>query len=121
MTRSEYQELVEFLGPKFEAIDRRFDAIDRRFDALEVRLTRVEVGLEGNRHHIQIVAEGLAAAREDSAREFTAVRREIGEGFASVWSELGNVRKEMAQGFQAQGKLIRGLVARVDRWEGHRA
>jgi hypothetical protein len=107
MTRSEYQELMDFLG--------------RQFAAVNGRLTRVEVGVEENRYHIQIVAEGLAAAREDSAREFTAVRKEMGEGFASVWSELGNVRKEMAQGFQAQGKLIRGLGARVDRWEGHRA
>ncbi|MBI2153694.1 MAG: hypothetical protein HYW16_04750 [Candidatus Rokubacteria bacterium] len=45
MTGSEYQQLVEFLGRQFTAIDGqfasvygRFDAIDRRFDALEQRI-----------------------------------------------------------------------------------
>ena len=117
MTRSDYQELVGFLGPKFdaidgrfEAIDRRFEAIDRRFDAIDTRLdgvedrlTRVEVGAEKNRHHIQIVAEGVTAVREDMARDFTAVR------------------KEMADGFEGHGKLILGLSARMDRWEGRSA
>jgi hypothetical protein len=121
MTRSEYQELVGFLAPKFDAIDGRFEAIDRRFEALENRLTRVEVGVEGNRHQIQIVAEGVTALREEMTREFAAVRSEMAGGFASVWSELGEVRQEIAQGFQAQGKLIRGLGARVDRWESRRA
>src|SRR5213593_3802351 len=44
MTGSEYQDLVEFLGRRFEAIDgqfavfgRRFDALDQRFDAFEQR------------------------------------------------------------------------------------
>jgi chromosome segregation ATPase len=120
MTRSEYQELVEFLGPKFEAIDRRFDAIDRRFEAidrrldgLEVRLTRVEVGVEENRHQIQLLAEGVTAVdqklerfREETREEFRGVRSEMAGGFASVWSEFGNVRREMAQGFQAQGRLL---------------
>jgi len=32
MTNSEYQQLVEFLGRQFAAIDQRFAAIDRRFD-----------------------------------------------------------------------------------------
>lgn len=45
MTKSEYQELIEFLGKRFEAMDRRFDGIeakleehDRRFDAVEAKL-----------------------------------------------------------------------------------
>ena len=37
MTKSEYQELVEFIDPRFDGIDIRFDA-DRR-------VTRLEEGL----------------------------------------------------------------------------
>ena len=47
MSPSEYQELVQFLGDRFTAIDRRFDAIDlrfvgidQRFDAMEARFDR---------------------------------------------------------------------------------
>ena len=45
MTNDEYSQLIEFLGRKFEEIDRRFDRVeaklevhDRRFDAVEAKL-----------------------------------------------------------------------------------
>jgi hypothetical protein len=63
MTRSEYQELVEFLSKKFDAIDGR--------------LSKVEVGLEENRHQTQTLAEGL-----------TSLRSEMRRGFDSVWVEI---------------------------------
>jgi hypothetical protein len=99
MTRSEYQELVEFLGRRFDTIDRRFEAVDQRFDSVETRLTRVEVMGEQNLHYIQLVAEGLTAHRDSTAREFAAVRR------------------EMAEGFQRQEGLLQDLTIRVERLE----
>jgi len=63
MTRSEYQDLVEFIGPKF--------------DAIEARLTRVEVAVEENRHLIQIVAESVTSLREEMARGFSAQAKRI--------------------------------------------
>ena len=63
MTRSEYQELTEFLGKKF--------------DGIEGRLARVEVGLEENRHQTQILAEGLTSLRSEMGGEFHAFRAEI--------------------------------------------
>jgi hypothetical protein len=101
MTKSEYQDLVEFLGPKF-------DRIDERFDSVEERLARVEVLSEENRHQIQIVAEGVASNRETMTREFAAVwtefetlRTEMANGFAAVWTESEALRTEMANGFAA--------------------
>lgn len=38
MSSAEYEQLVRFLGPRFETIDRRFDAVDRRFDELRDEL-----------------------------------------------------------------------------------
>ena len=38
MSPSEYEQLIQFLGPRFEAIDRRFEAIDRRFDELRAEI-----------------------------------------------------------------------------------
>ena len=37
MTQSEYQQLVEFLGGQFAAVDRRFGVFEQRFDAGERR------------------------------------------------------------------------------------
>lgn len=42
MSPSEYQELVQFLGERFTAIDRRFDAIDQRFAAVDQRFAAVD-------------------------------------------------------------------------------
>ena len=138
MTKSEYQELVEFLGKKFTRMDRRFDAmegrldaiegwldaiegrldaIEGRLDAIEERLTRVEVLGQADRHQIRIVAEGVGALRETMTREFKAVRSEMAEGFGAVWSELRSVRSDMVAGFDAQGRLIRGLGSRVGHLE----
>lgn len=119
MNRSEYQEFVEFLGEKFEAIDRRFDAVDRRFDgidgrfdAIEERLTRVEVTQEQDRDLIKAVAEGVTTLnerldrfQEEVAAEFQAVRSEMSAGFTSVWAEFRTVRVEMSRGFKEQSNL----------------
>jgi len=42
MSPSEYQQLVEFLGQQFTAIDQRFVAIDQRFVAMDRRLEALE-------------------------------------------------------------------------------
>ena len=38
MPNSEYQELIAFLGRKFDEIGRRFEAMDQRFDSIEAKL-----------------------------------------------------------------------------------
>jgi hypothetical protein len=74
MTRSEYQELTDFIGQQFAATNSR--------------LIRVEVSVEENRHHIQVLAEGITA-----------------------------LDQKVERGFEAQAKLIKGIGARVDRLE----
>ena len=85
MTKSEYQELVEFLGVQFTAvaerftgIDRRLDGIDGRLDRMDGRLSRVEVLEEENRHLIQTVAEGVS----NVDRKVDALREEVLERLA---------------------------------------
>ena len=52
MTNSEYQDLIDFLGRKFEEIGRRFDRVeanlaehDERFEAIDERFDVVEAKL----------------------------------------------------------------------------
>ena len=82
MTKSEYQELVEFIAPRFDRFDERFDAIDERFDGIDERLRRVEILGEENRHQIQIVAE--AVADKVSNDKFEAFRSEVAAGFEGL-------------------------------------
>jgi chromosome segregation ATPase len=42
MSGSEYQQLIAFLGERFETIDRRFETIDRRFDGIDRRFEAID-------------------------------------------------------------------------------
>jgi chromosome segregation ATPase len=92
MSPSEYEQLVRFLGPRFESIDRRFDVVDRRFDelreemlghfdeiyrrlerleqeyqAISQALRRIEARLGDERGRREILERDLATLRENVA------------------------------------------------------
>jgi uncharacterized membrane-anchored protein YhcB (DUF1043 family) len=92
MSASEYQQLIAFLGERFETIDRRFEAIDRRFDelrgeilghfdevyrrlerleqkyqAITQTLRRIEALLADERVRREILERDLATLRENVA------------------------------------------------------
>ena len=92
LTKSEFQQLVEFLGIKLDATDRRLEGIDRR-------LRRVEMFGEDTCHRVELLAEGLGAFHVQVDRHFDAVDR-----------EFGAVRAEMVEG-------SRVLTGRIDRLE----
>jgi chromosome segregation ATPase len=48
MSASEYQQLIAFLGERFETIDRRFEAIDRRFDTIDRRFDELRGAILGH-------------------------------------------------------------------------
>ena len=110
MTKSEYQQLVEFIAPKFDEMRHRsdemrhqFDEMRRefvqRFDGIDTRLTKVEIYAEENRHRIEAVAEGV-----------DGLRTEMHSGFSAL-------REEMAAGFELHGNVIRDLSVRVQHLE----
>ena len=103
MTKSEYQELVEFIAPRFNRIDviderfadvdKRFDVIDERFAGFDESLRRVEVLEEENRHQIQIVAE--AVSRTVSEDKFETFRSEVAAGFQDLHDLLRTSHLEL--------------------------
>src|SRR4029453_457509 len=46
MSAPEHQQLIAFLGERFETVDRRFDTIDRRFDAFDRRFEAFDRRIE---------------------------------------------------------------------------
>src|SRR5438093_9509396 len=58
------QELVQYLDERFQGIDQRFERVDQRFDEVNERIEEVKrhsgVLVEGLRHELHLVAEGLA-------------------------------------------------------------
>jgi hypothetical protein len=82
VTKSEYQELVEFLGGKFQRIDARFERIDARFQRIDARFERIDarfdatdeairhngVLIDRNTDAIRKVAEGVVMLDEKLER-----------------------------------------------------
>jgi predicted nucleic acid-binding Zn-ribbon protein len=85
MTKSEYQELVEFIAARFTEMNQRFDGVDRRFEALERRVTRVEVLLEQQGDRIRILAEAVTSldGKLEAFRDATEARLARLEAFRS--------------------------------------
>ncbi len=48
MSPSEYEQLVQFLGARFEVVDQRFEVIDQRFGALERRFDELRHEMLGH-------------------------------------------------------------------------
>ena len=94
MTNDEYSQLIEFLGRKFEEIDRRFDRVEAKlaehderfrevfghFDHLYKRLERLEQEyqtiLEGLRR-IEALLAGEKAKREDLERGVEYLKHQV--------------------------------------------
>ena len=72
MSPTEFQDLIEFLGQRFEAIAARFDGVDRRFDAMQGRL-------DGNHRealgHFDEVYRRLERLDQESVAVTQALRR----------------------------------------------
>lgn len=105
MTKSEYQELAEFMALRFDRNDRRFDAIDNRFDSMDERLRRVEILGEDTRHQVQIVAEGVTG----NSQRIDAFRAEVSAEFQEVAAQFQEVAAEF-QGVAVEFRDVRQLI-----------
>ena len=77
MSPSEYQELVEFLGSQFAAIDRRFTASDQRFMAADQRLGRPEGAFREFRAEFRDFRGELAGHFDEIYRRFVGACRDL--------------------------------------------
>jgi len=113
------QELVQYLDERFGRLDERFDRIDGRFDRVDDRFVRIEqrldehdqrfdevkrhtgVLVEGLRHELQLVAEGVAMhtqVQHVQEREYHEQQhRETRALIRSVYDELRQQNEQLRQ------------------------
>ncbi len=82
MTNCEYQELVEFLGRKFDEVDRRFDSVeaklvmhDRRFDSVEATLAEHDERFREILGHFDALYHRLELLQDEYHAILQALRR----------------------------------------------
>ena len=84
MSSPEYEQLVRFLGPRFDTIDRRFETIDRRFETIDRRFDSVD-------------------------RKFDELRAELLGHFDEIYRRLERLEQE----YQAITQALRRIEARL--------
>ncbi len=79
MSKAEYQELVAFLGRKFDEVDRGFEAVD--------------VKIADTRRHFDVVAERMQSQVQLVAEEITAVGQRLDRFEQKVEAEFVETRQ----------------------------
>lgn len=77
MSAPEYQQLIAFLGERFETIDRRFDTIDRRFDAFDCRFEAFDRRIDELRGEILGHFDELYRRLERLEQEYQAITQTL--------------------------------------------
>jgi len=90
MSPSEYEQLVLFLGERFETIDRRFDTIDQRFDTIDRRFDTIDQRFEivGQRF------ETMDRHFDTIDRRFDELRAELLGHFDEIYRRLERLEQE---------------------------
>jgi predicted nucleic acid-binding Zn-ribbon protein len=90
MTNTEYQQLVEFLGQQFTAVDRRFDTLERRFDGLEQRVGGLDQHVGGLDRRIGGLEQRIGGLEQ----RFDDFRLEVFARFDEVSRRLDRLEHE---------------------------
>jgi hypothetical protein len=114
MTNDEYGQLVEFLGQKFEEVDRRFDRTATK-DELQAQQTETrrhfDVVGEGLRSQMQLLAEGhqvLVEGQERVLERVERLERELGAMIRISYAQLDDRVRNCERGLAAvQERLVR--------------
>jgi len=116
MLPSEYQDLVAFLGQRFEAIDRRFEAIDRRFDAMDRRFEGLDQQVATLRDDMLAHFDRLYRRLESLEQEYQAIvqaLRRIEAGLADEHRRREILERDLAR----LRENVAVLTARIDEIE----
>ena len=113
MTKSEYQQLAEFMAPRFDRIDGRFDAIDRRFDAMDRRFDAIDNRFDASDDRFEAM-DNRFVAFDDRLRRVEILGEDarhqmkiVAEGVANVDRKLEEFRLKVADNFREHRDLVR--------------
>ena len=77
MSPSEYQDLVAFLGERFEMIDRRFDVMDHRFEAIDRRFEAIDHRFDAMDHRFDALDHRFDELRAEILGHFDELYRRL--------------------------------------------
>lgn len=121
---------IDSFGTKFKSIDTRFDSTDAKLTSIDSRVEKNEskfAGIdsrfdqlgaemralhEATKHEIQLVAEGQAVHREETARGFDVVRKVLADSIAPL-SDAIRHHSEILKSHGNANKTVRIATAQA--------
>ena len=79
MSSPEYEQLVRFLGPRFDTIDRRFETIDRRFDSVDRKFDELRTEILGHFDEIYRRLERLEQEYQAITQALRRIEARLGD------------------------------------------
>ena len=113
MSPSEYQDLVAFLGERFEAIDRHFETIDHRFETIDHRFDAMDRRFDELRAEILGHFDELYRRLERLEQEYVAITQAL-RRIEAVLLDEGARRERLEQDVASLRENLAVLRARVD-------
>ena len=113
MSPSEYQDLVAFLGERFETIDRRFEAIDRRFEVMDRRFETIDRRFDELRAEILGHFDELYRRLDRLEQEYVAITQALRRIEATLLDDRAR-RERLEQDLASLRENLAVLRARID-------
>ena len=101
MAPEEYTALVQFLGERFDVIDRRFEAVDRRFEAIDRRFEAIDRRFET----IDRRFDAIDRRFEATDQKIADLRADMLGHFDTLYHRLGRVEQEYVAVTQALRRI----------------
>ena len=116
MSPTEYQRLVEFLGPRFTEIDRGFTEVNRRFNEMDGRFTETNGSIAGLRREMLEHFDEIYRRLERLEQEYHAITQALRRIEAGLADERG--RREILERDLAELKRhVAVLQSRIEEIE----
>jgi chromosome segregation ATPase len=112
MSASEYQQLIAFLGERFEPIDRRFDAVDRLFDANDRRFETIDQRFDELRAEILGHFDEVYRRLERLEQEYQAITQTLRRIEALLADD--RARRDLERDLATLRENVAGLNARIE-------
>ena len=116
MTGSEYQQLVEFLGRQFAAVDGRFDAIAQRFDAIDRRFDTLQQHIDDRFREVFGHLDAIYRRLEALELEYQAIVQSLRRIEGLLADEMGR-REVLERSVQELKQNVAFLQARIEELE----
>lgn len=116
MANTEYTQLIEFLGRKFEEIDRRFESIDRRFDRVEAKLAEHDERFERIDERFREVFghfDHLYNRLERLEQEYQALLEGL-RRIEALLAEEKTKREDLDRGLEFLKRQVAALQSRIE-------